>query len=80
MVGGVLELTGDTVNFIQKIIVFCCKVSQEELDLTWLYSSVKPEMSPLAFEEREWLEKGRRELPIRGADEVNFLLMSFNKP
>lgn len=53
MVGGVLELAGDAVNFIQKIIVFCFKVSQEELGFTWLYSSVKSEMSPLAFEERE---------------------------
>lgn len=39
MVGGVLELTGDTVDFIQKIITFCFKAPQKELGLTWLYSN-----------------------------------------
>lgn len=46
------------VHFIQKIIIFCFKVIQEELGLSWLYSTVKPEISPLAFEERE-LGKGK---------------------
>lgn len=57
-------------EFYPEIVVFCFKVSQEELGLTWLYSSVKSEMSPLAFEEREWLGKGRRELPTRGAERL----------
>lgn len=54
-VGGTLVLTGDTVHFIQLVEDnhLCLKVSQEELGLTWLYSSVKPELSALPSEERE---------------------------